>query len=79
MAKFKKGDFMNALNLTKYEISLLYNILNIRIQDAKGCLEELENKKLYTRNLSLEAYYEDLKDIKNKFDKYIEANREELS
>lgn len=69
---------MNELNLTKYEVSLLYNILNIRIQDTKGCLEELESKKLYTRNTPLEAYYEDLKNIKNKFDKYIEANREEL-
>lgn len=66
---------MNELNLTKYEILLLYNALNFRIQDAKGCIEELQSRQLYTEEL--EAYYEDLKNIKNKFDNYIDANIEE--
>ena len=70
------GDFMNELNLTKSEVLVLYNILKFRIQDTKGCIKELQNRQLYTEEL--EIYYEDLKNIKNKFDKYIEANREEL-
>ena len=68
---------MNELNLTKSEILVLYNILKFRIQDAKGCIEELKSKQLHTKEL--EIYYEDLINIKNKFDKYIEANMEELS
>lgn len=68
---------MNELNLTKSEILVLYNILKFRIQDTKGCIKELQNRQLYTEEL--EIYYEDLKNIKNKFDKYIKANMEDLS
>ena len=68
---------MNELNLTKSEVLVLYNILKFRIQDTKGCIKELQNIQLYTEEL--EIYYEDLKNIKNKFDKYIKANMEDLS
>lgn len=68
---------MNELNLTKSEVLVLYNILKFRIQDTKGCIKELQNRQLYTEEL--EIYYEDLKNIKNKFDKYIKANMEDLS
>ena len=68
---------MNELNLTKSEVLVLYNILKFRIQDTKGCIKELQNIQLYTEEL--EIYYEDLKNIKNKFHKYIKANMEDLS
>ena len=69
---------MNELNLTKYEILLLYNALDIEIKRLEKYLTEYLAKGLQFYTGNLESDIEDLKEILEKLKNYIDANREEL-
>lgn len=69
---------MNELNLTKYEILLLYNALDIEIKRLEKYLAECLAKGLQFNTGELESNIKDLKEILEKFKNYIDANREEL-
>lgn len=73
-----KGDFMNELNLTKYEILLLYNALDIEIKRLEKYFAECLAKGLQFYTGNLESDIKDLKEILEKLKNYIDANREEL-
>ena len=72
------GDFMNELNLTKYEILLLYYVLDFDIKRTEEYFDECLAKGLQFYTDKLESNIKDLKEILEKFKNYIDANREEL-
>ena len=69
---------MNELNLTKYEILLLYNALDVEIKRLEKYLAECLDDGLQFYIDKLELNIKDLKEILEKFKNYIDANREEL-
>lgn len=69
---------MNELNLTKYEVLLLYYVLDFDIKRREKYLTECLAKGLQFYTGNLESYIKDLKEILEKLKNYIDANREEL-
>ena len=71
---------MNELNLTKYEILLLYLALVSQINKYKKRIEVFCD---YTPSLifknELESDMKDYEELKEKIEKYMNANREDLS
>ena len=69
---------MNELNLTKYEVLLLYYVLDFDIKRREEYFNECLAIGLQFNTGELESNIKDLKEILEKFKNYIDANREEL-
>lgn len=69
---------MNELNLTKYEVLLLYYVLDFDIKRREEYFNECLAIGWQFNTGELESNIKDLKEILEKFKNYIDANREEL-
>ena len=69
---------MNELNLTKYEVLLLYYVLDFDIKRREEYFNECLAIRWQFNTGELESDIKDLKEILEKLKNYIDANREEL-